>query len=81
MKVRIVGIQSQDYKLDNGYEFKGNKIHALDLESQPDGLSGNLTMTMKIPAVSPLAAVPLVVGKEYNVYFNQKGNVDFIAEV
>lgn len=35
MKVRIVGIQSQDYKLDNGYEFKGNKIHALDLDSNP----------------------------------------------
>lgn len=81
MKVRIVGIQSQDYKLDNGYEFKGNKIHALDLDSQPDGLSGNLTMTMKISATSPLAAVPLVVGAEYNVYFNQKGGVDYISEI
>ena len=81
MKVRIVGIQSQDYKLDNGYEFKGSKIHALDLDSQPDGLMGTLTMTMKIAAASPLASVPLAVGKEYNVYFNQKGGVDYIAEV
>lgn len=81
MMVKIVGIQSQDYKLDNGYEFKGNKIHALDLDSQPDGLTGNLTMTMKIPVASPLSSVPLVVGAEYNVYFNQKGGVDYISEI
>lgn len=81
MKVRIVGIQAQDYKLDNGYEFKGNKIHALDLDSKPDGLIGHLTMTMKIKASDPLSSVPLSVGDEYNVYFNQKGGVDFIAPV
>lgn len=81
MKVRIVGIQAQDYKLDNGYEFKGNKIHALDLDSKPDGLTGHLTMTMKIKASDPLSSVPLSVGDEYNVYFNQKGGVDFIAPV
>lgn len=81
MKVRIVGIQSQDYKLDNGYEFKGSKIHALDLDSNPNGLTGHLTMTMKIASDSPLASVPLSIGEEYNVYFNQKGGVDFIAPV
>ena len=80
MLVQIVGIQSQDYKMDNGYSFKGNKIHAIDLDSQPDGLNGHLTTTMKISLESPLANVPLAVGKKYTVYFNQKGGVDFIAE-
>ena len=79
MLVQIVGIQSQDYKMDNGYSFKGNKIHAIDLDSKPDGLSGHLTTTMKIALDSPMANVPLAVGQKYTVYFNQKGGVDYIA--
>ena len=80
MLVKIVGIQSQDYKLDSGYAFTGNKIHVIDMDSAPNGLDGNLVTNFKIPASSPLAAIPLKVGGEYTVYFNQKGVLDFIME-
>ena len=32
MLMKIVGVQEQDYKMDNGYSFKGKKIHAIDLD-------------------------------------------------
>ena len=57
MIAKIVGIQTQDYKLDNGYAFKGIKVHAIDTMTMNSGLEG----------------------KEYTVYFNQKGAVDFIT--
>lgn len=81
MKVKILGLQNQDYKLDNGFEFKGVKIHALDLDSAPAGLTGNLTTTFRLASDSPLNSVPLIVGDEYNVFFSQKGALDFIAHV
>ena len=80
MKVQIVGIQDQNYKLDNGYTFDGFKLHCLDVSTANDNLTGLLTTTMRIPRSSPLAT-NLVVGEEYNVYFDQKGNVDFIQRV
>lgn len=77
MKIEIVGIQDQNYKLDNGYAFDGYKLHCLDVETANDQLTGNLTTTIRIPRSSPFAA-NLVVGRQYNVYFNQKGAVDFL---
>jgi len=79
MKVKIVGIENQDYKLDSGYSFKGKKIHCIDLESQKNGLSGNLTTVFKIADDSPLAVVPIVIGAEYTCFFNQKGALDYLA--
>lgn len=80
MKIKIVGVQEQDYKLDNGYAFKGRKIHAIDLDSSPAGLTGNVVINLKIPADSPFATLPLVVGSTYVCYFTQKGALDFIKE-
>lgn len=40
MKIRIVGVVPQDYTLDNGYSFKGQKVHCVDLETQVDGQLG-----------------------------------------
>lgn len=80
MQVKIVGIQQQDYQLDSGYSFKGQKVYAIDLDSACDDLVGNLVMDFKIPANSPMAAVPLTVNKVYTVYFNQKGKPDYLAE-
>lgn len=79
MKVKVVGIQTQDYKLDNGYEFKGRKLHCIDMDSERKDLQGNLTLTMKIPSDTPLGVLPIEVGEEYTVYFNQKGGVDYLA--
>lgn len=80
MKVKIVGIQAQDYKLDSGYSFKGKKIHCIDLESKPDGLTGELVTNFKIADESPLSSIPLAVGHIYTAYFNQKGALDYLVE-
>lgn len=80
MKVQIVGIQAQDYTLDNGYSFHGDKVHAIDLETVGNGQVGNQVTTFKIPSSKTLA-YPLEVGKEYTVYFTQKGAVDLITPV
>lgn len=79
MKVRVVGIQSQKYKLDNGYEFEGRKLHCIDVDSERSDLEGNLVMNMKIPSNSPLGQFPIEVGGEYVCYFNQKGALDYLA--
>lgn len=77
MKIKLVGIQTQDYKLDNGYKFKGKKLHAIDLDTVPEGQIGNQVInSIKISDDSPLAAVPLTVGETYTVYFTQKGQID-----
>lgn len=81
MKVKIIGYQSQDYKLDNGFQFQGFKVHAEDLDSAPAGLTGHLTTTFRISSDSELAKVPLLVGEEYHIYFTQKGAVDFLKHV
>lgn len=81
MRVKIVGIVPQDYTLDNGYSFKGQKIHAIDLESSVDGQLGHQVMDFKIAADHPLANVPLKVDTDYNLYFTKKGQVDFLCEV
>ena len=77
MKIKLVGIQPQDYKLDNGYSFKGNKLHAIDLDTVPTGQIGNQVInSIKIAEDSPLYSVPLEIGKTYTVYFTQKGQID-----
>lgn len=81
MKMQLVGVQRQDYKLDSGYEFKGNKLHCVDLDSKPDGLQGCLVTTFKIADGSELAQIPLRVGANYTVFFDQKGNPAYFVEV
>lgn len=80
MKIKIVGIQDQSYKLDNGYSFDGFKIHAIDQETSNDRLTGNLVMNLRLDRSSPFAS-DLEIGGEYSVYFNQKGAVDFFQRV
>lgn len=79
MKIRVVGVQNQDYKLDSGFSFKGVKVHAIDMDSKDACLQGNLTTTIRLAHDSPFP-VPEV-GKEYSVYFTQKGAVDYLAPV
>lgn len=81
MTVKIVGIQNQDFTLDNGYTFKGRKVHAIDLETTTSGQEGNQVMTFKIPDDHKLAGTPLTVGKEYIMYCDQKGRPDFFQEI
>ena len=80
MLIKVVGIQSQDFTLDNGYHFSGKKYHAIDMETSVPGQDGNQVMTFKIPSDHKLAAVPVEVGKTYHMYCDQKGRPDFIQE-
>lgn len=80
MRVKVVGIENQNYKLDSGYEFKGKKIHCIDLDTEKQTLDGNLTTVFKISDDSTLALVPIHVDSEYTVFFNQKGALDYISQ-
>lgn len=80
MKVTLIGIEKQDYILDNGYSFKGFKLHCADLETIKDGLVGNQICNLKIPDGSPFDKVPLEIGTNYIVYFNQKGRLDYFKQ-
>lgn len=79
MLMQIVGVQPQDYTLDNGYSWKGLKVHAVDLESQTDGLYGNLTVTFKIGTNHPLYNTPIQIGKKYKCFFNLKKELDMMV--
>lgn len=81
MKIKVVGIQVQDYKLDNGYTFKGRKLHAIDLDSVTNGQIGNQVINLKIADDSVLAAVPVEVGETYTAYFTNKGTLDTLIPV
>ena len=81
MKVKIVGIQPQSYTLDNGYSFTGVKYHAIDLDTVINGLIGSVVTSFRVSSDSHLASIPVEVGKEYNIYFTQKGAVDYISPV
>lgn len=82
MKMKIVGIQRLDFKMDNGTEFKANKLHCVDLDSKPNGLlGGNVVTTFSIMDDSPLATIPVAVGKEYTVFFDQKGKLAYFVPV
>ena len=78
MKIKLLGIENQDYKLDNGFAFKGKKLHALDIDTQLPGQIGNQVLNIKIPDDSPSSSVPLEVGQTYTVYFTPKGKLDTI---
>lgn len=81
MLIKIVGIQPQSYTLDNGYSFTGEKVHAIDLDTKSDGQLGDQVMNFKLDSMSPLTSIPLKIGEQYNIYFNQKGKPDFISPV
>lgn len=76
MLMKIVGVQEQDYKMDNGYSFKGKKIHAIDLDTKNQGQMGNIVTTFKVSAESPLYSTPIYIDSVYKCYFTQKGALD-----
>lgn len=81
MKIKIVGVVPQNFTLDNGYHFEGNKIHAIDLETRADGQIGNQVFDFKISKDSKLYGVPLHVGCDYALYFNKKKEADFLSPI
>lgn len=80
MLFKIVGIENQDFTFPDGKVYSGRKIHAIDKDTASQGQIGDQVTVMKISSTHKLATAPLEVGKEYHVYFDQKGRPDFIAE-
>lgn len=78
MRFQIVGIELQDYTMDNGYSFKGKKLHCIDCDTEKPSLNGQMVTTLKISDDNPMANTVLTVGKDYTVYFDQKGKLVFI---
>ena len=76
MLMQIVGVQPQDYRLDNGYSWKGLKIHAIDLDTKADGLLGNMIVNFKIGADHPQYNTPIQIGKKYKCFFDLKKGLD-----
>lgn len=79
MEIKIVGIENQDYKMDNGYAFKGKKLHCIDEDTERPSLNGNVVTTIKIDDNSSLATVPVEVGNHYTAFFNQKGALAYLT--
>ena len=76
MKIKVVGIQPQDFTLDNGYKFKGRKLHVIDLDSKTDGQIGYQVTDIKISDDSLFGNVEVHVDETYNAYFTKKGALD-----
>lgn len=79
MKVKIVGFENMKYDFDN-VKFEGRKFHAIDIETESSGLTGQKVTTFKMDKDHPMYTVPITPGKVYTVYFDQKKNLDFIQE-
>lgn len=81
MKVKVVGLEKQEYTLEDGYSFKGTKIHFLDLSTVRNGLEGHQAKVCRIADESPLATFPLVVDGEYHFFFDDRKHLDYIKDV
>lgn len=79
MKIRVIGIERKDYNFD-GIKFNGSYIHAAKIDEPKEGLIGDVCTTIKIPDGHKCATIPLTVGDEYTVYFDDKKKVDYIAK-
>lgn len=74
MLFKCLGVQQMNFTLDNGYHFEGRKVHGMDLDKKPEGLTGNMVTTFRLPADNPkLAVLDVRVGETYEVYFEQDG--------
>lgn len=79
MIVKVVGIEKQDFKFDDGTRYSGNKIHAIESDYTSDGLSGQRVVVLKVSDKSRFADFPFVLGQEYSVFFSLKGALDYVA--
>lgn len=79
MLVRIVGLQRQDWKMDDGFEFHGYKFHCVDEGTQNKDLQGRMVLEFKVPDGHPLSSMPIQLNKLYKAYFNNRKQLDFLS--
>ena len=81
MIIKIVGIEEQNFTFDDGKTYTGRKLHVIDREPAEGNMLGEKVSVIKLASTNRFYNLPLTVGEEYAVYFDQKGKVDFIGEV
>ena len=79
MIIKVIGIETQDFRFDDGKEYKGKKLHVANVDEHKENLVGCLVSVIKIPATSEFFSVPIEPDKLYNVFFDQKGKVAYLA--
>lgn len=81
MKIKVLGIENEKKWQIEGTElrFDGKYVFCEKIDEPRQNLVGNDIVTLKIDKTQPVFGVPLEVGKEYTVYYNDKKKVDFIA--
>ena len=79
MIVKIVGIETQDFTFDDGKTYKGKKLHVVNVDEHKENLVGSPVSVIKIPATSPFYTVSIEPDKLYDIFFDQKGKVAYVA--
>lgn len=79
MIVKIVGIETQDFTFDDGKTYRGKKLHVVNVDEHKNNLVGSPVSVIKISATSEFYTVPIEPDKLYNIFFDQKGKVAYLA--
>ena len=80
MKFLLVGLQTLDFKADNGDAVKGAKLHCLqDADTNDKYMIGQWAKSFFVKESISISGV--TVGKPVEIYFNEKGKVDFVKPV
>lgn len=79
MTIKIVGIENQNFKFDDGKTYTGKKLHVVVEDEHKDGLIGCPVSVVKINGSSEFYNVPLELDKLYVCFFDQKGKLAYLA--
>ena len=79
MIVKVIGIETQDFRFDDGKEYKGKKLHVANVDEHKENLVGCPVSVIKIPATSEFYNLPLELDKLYLCFFDQKGKLAYLA--
>lgn len=79
MTIKIVGIENQNFKFDDGKTYTGKKLHCVCVDEHKDGLIGCTVSVIKISGASEFYNVPLDLDKLYVCFFDLKGKLAYLA--
>lgn len=77
MLLHLVGIQDCKGSYD-GREYQHTKLYGIEKDYSTQTLQGERVAVVKVPKTFSLP--PLKIGMDYKIYFNQYGQIEFIAE-
>lgn len=79
MTIKVIGVENQNFKFNDGKQYTGKKIHCAVVDQHNDGLVGCPVEVIKISSSNEFYSVPIDVDKLYVVFFDQKGKVAYFA--